>query len=65
MHGVVWNGSIFVAIGEKSILTSPDGWNWTERYSGESGFEGVTWGDGQFVAVGDAGTLYTSVDGFN
>ena len=51
------------------IMTSPDGsWGtWTERHSGVAGsyswIRGVTWGGGQFVAVGNRGLVLTSTDG--
>ncbi len=64
------NGAQFVAVGRYgSILTSPDGVNWTPRTSGitswlyaSSWLYDVTWGNNQFVAVGNNGIL-TSPDG--
>ncbi len=57
-------------MGEESVLTSPEGVTWTSRGSGTSfGLSAITYGDGQFVAVGDAtfgvwlGRLWTSPDG--
>jgi hypothetical protein len=43
------------------ILTSPDGVNWTRQTppTGNS-LNGVTYGNGTFVAVGDCGTILTS-----
>jgi len=46
------------------LLTSPDGTTWTARTSGTSNIlNGVTYGNGTFVAVGDNGTILTSPDG--
>lgn len=58
-------------IGPKTgtLLTSPNGQDWTtQSLSSTTELSGVTWGDSQFVAVGDrenytAGTLLTSPDG--
>jgi hypothetical protein len=49
---VGWNGT---------ILTSPDGVNWTRRTSGTSNnLSRVAYGNGTFVAVGWHGTILTS-----
>jgi hypothetical protein len=71
LHGVAWNGSTFVVVGEGedqtrgTVLTSPDGVTWTSRTPaiGNGWSEAVTWGGGQFVAVGASGNLATSPDG--
>ncbi len=71
--------SLFVAVGDKgTIRTSPDGSTWTVRNSGPittggrggtttaastADLQAVTYGGGQFVAVGDNGTILTSPDG--
>jgi hypothetical protein len=54
-----------VAVGDGgTILSSPDGANWTRRDSGTTDWlVGVTYGDGKFVAVGDNGRVLTSPDG--
>jgi hypothetical protein len=56
-----------VAVGlHGAILTSPDGVNWTARASGTSNWlNGVTYGNGLFVAVGGGGAILTSPDGVN
>jgi hypothetical protein len=56
-----------VAVGDfGTILTSPDGVNWTQRASGTGDWLwGVTYGNGLFVAVGGGGTILTSPDGVN
>ena len=56
---------LFAAVGTAgTILTSPNGVDWTERDS-KTNFElhSVIWGDGMFVAGGDSGTIVTSEDG--
>jgi len=62
---------IFVAVGYSSpnasdvgtIITSPDGSTWTTRVSNVSNLGGVTYGNGQFIAVGGDGYILTSDDG--
>jgi hypothetical protein len=51
---VVWSGNQFVAVGSRrTILSSPDGINWTERQSGVMEIlRDITWSGAQFVAVG-------------
>ncbi len=65
LHGVVWSGSQFVAVGDGDIiLTSPDGSTWTAQTPGTSyALRGVVWSGSQFVAVGDRGTILTSPGG--
>jgi len=44
-----------------TILTSPDGVTWTPRTSGTSNdLNGVAYGNGTFVAVGEDGIILTS-----
>jgi hypothetical protein len=52
---VTYGNGLFVAVGKGgTILTSPDGVNWTARTSGtRNDLYGVTYGNGTFVAVGD------------
>jgi hypothetical protein len=53
LRGVAYGNGLFVAVGDRgTILTSPDGVNWTERTSGTNWLFGVTYGNGTFVAVG-------------
>lgn len=68
----VGNG-IFVAVGsyflapaqtQQIIFSSLDGFQWTSRLSGISGgVNAVTFGDGQFVAVGRPHLILSSADG--
>ena len=69
-NGVVWNGSLFVAVGQgptDTYATSPDGITWTGRGAAAldtAGF-GVAWNGSLFVAVGEgtSDTIATSPDG--
>ena len=65
LHGVSYENGLFVTLGEyRTILTSPDGTSWTERFSGTSvNLSGATYGNGLFVTVGDYGTILTSSNG--
>lgn len=75
LHAVTWHDGLFVAVGNAGlpIITSTDGITWTERVAptgdgdhgmGEYlGLQHVTWGNNQFLAVGDMGTILTSPDG--
>ena len=63
---------LFVAVGDEgTILTSPDGTDWTSpSLDTPHAFEDVAFGDGFFVAVGvhpDTldGVIFTSPDGSN
>ena len=66
LFGVTYGNGLFVAVGsDGTILTSPDGVNWTAQASGTgSDLNGVTYGNGLFVAVGGSyhgsGTILTS-----
>ncbi len=72
LHDVTWNGSQYVAVGmHGTIVTSPDGANWTDHGLTMANIgnltlipdlKAVTWGNGQFVAVGNW-ILVTSPDG--
>ncbi|MDA1273398.1 MAG: hypothetical protein O2960_05005 [Verrucomicrobia bacterium] len=60
---IAYGGGLFVAVGNKRILTSPSGIDWTQRYQNPSvHLSSVAFGNETFVAVGD---LYigTSRDG--
>ncbi len=73
LNAVIYTNSQFVAVGD-AILTSQDGSNWTTRVvSLPEPLYDVTYGDGQFVAVGghrpafggdvESTTVMTSPDG--
>ena len=59
---MTYGNGTFVAVGVGgTILTSPDGVNWTAQNSGTNNhLRGVTYGNGTFVAVGLGGTILTS-----
>ncbi len=69
---ITYGNGQFVAVGgAPSILTSPDGLNWTSRDAGTNwGLNAVAYGNSTFVAVGTWGAMYffssrvlTSTDG--
>ena len=68
LQGVVWSGSVYVAVGKNgTILTSPDGKNWTDRSSAsgtQQDLNGINWSKslGLLVAVGNNDTILTSHD---
>ena len=50
------------------VMTSPDGITWTNRYSPDIAWAGITYGAGMFVAVANRGPgnrVMTSLDGIN
>lgn len=64
--GCTWGGGQFVMVGGNgNIITSPDGYNWTNQQSGleAHSLEGVAWGKGLFIAVGSQNTVISSLDG--
>ncbi len=67
LHGVTYANGTFVAVGYRTILTSPDGITWTARSMGPTcstcWLRGVAYGNGSFVAVGHEGVILTSPDG--
>lgn len=65
LYGVTFGNGLFVAVGEQgSILTSPNGIDWTPlQDSGTSNnLWGVAYGNGRFVAVGED-IILTSTNG--
>jgi hypothetical protein len=62
LNGVTCGNGLFVAVGDGgSILTSPDGVNWTEQTSeANNQLNGVAYGNGTFVVVGESGAILTS-----
>lgn len=62
---VVWDGTKLVAVGDTgTILTSPDGMDWSPRHlDSRADLVSVVWTGTQFVTVGDSGTIATSADG--
>jgi hypothetical protein len=64
---VTYGNGLFVAVGQLgTVLTSPDGVNWSGQYSGQlSNLVSVVYGAAGFAAVGPGGTILTSPDGTN
>ncbi len=61
---------MFAAVISDDILTSPDGETWTLRSIGTSTYQSpsynaITYGNGNFLAVGNTGAILTSTDGIN
>lgn len=53
LFGVAWSGSLFVAVGQNTALSSPDGLSWKPvKTLSTNNLEAITWGKAQFVAVG-------------
>ncbi|MHB1042486.1 MAG: S-layer homology domain-containing protein [Eubacteriales bacterium] len=65
LKGAAYGNGLYVAVGDSgTILTSPDGTNWTNRtFDTTYNLNGVAYGKGIFVAVGASGTAFTSPDG--
>ncbi|MFI5180846.1 MAG: hypothetical protein ACHQPI_05610 [Thermoanaerobaculia bacterium] len=64
LGGVAFGGGQFVALGNLgSLLTSTDGFAWTDNTIGPGTFHDITYGAGQFVVVGSGGRILTSPDG--
>lgn len=67
LYSVVYGAGKFVAVGEsETILTSPDGVNWTSWRTNSGTLNSVTYGNNMFVAVGvsgSSGTIRYSSDG--
>jgi hypothetical protein len=70
---IAYGNGQFAALGQSPgggfggrILTSADGVNWVERWSGSiHDPQGITYGNGLFAALADSGTILTSTDGVN
>jgi hypothetical protein len=64
LAAVTYGGSQFVAVGDNgTIISSPDGYNWSNRVSGVSVFlHGVAYADGEYAVAGDGGTILVSTN---
>jgi len=70
---VTWNGSLFVAVGGifgaqgglMYIMSSTDGFNWTERLNttGYNNLNTIAWNGSSFLAAGDGFAIATSSNG--
>lgn len=64
LNDITYANDIFVAVGNNTVLTSSDGINWTEgSIEAHSFINGVSFGNGLFVAVGINGGVWISPDG--
>jgi len=65
LRDVVWNGSLFVAVGlSGAILTSSDGLQWHEESSGAvEDLERIIWGGDRFYVSGSMESVLESRDG--
>ncbi len=66
LQGVAWSGTVLVATSASvgTVYRSPDGVTWTPvTNAAPQALLDITWGNGQFVAVGYSGTVVTSPDG--
>jgi hypothetical protein len=67
MNDVIWAGTQFLAVGNGgTIMTSPDGIDWTSQVSGtDVRLNGAVWDGSNFFVVGDGATILFSNDGVN
>jgi hypothetical protein len=67
MNDVVWGGTLFLAVGNGgTIMTSPDGIEWTAQVSGtDVRLNGALWDGSNYFVVGDGATILFSDDGVN
>ncbi|HCC07558.1 MAG TPA: hypothetical protein DEP72_05300 [Clostridiales bacterium] len=81
VKGVSWNGQTYIAVGGQGVIyggegshsqpyrviaTSTDMMDWTiEKIDSINALNEVIWANGQFVAIGDTGTILTSLDGLS
>lgn len=64
LFSVIWTGELFVGVGASTILTSTDGYLWTERFHNiNCQFQSVAGQGSNLVAVGFNGKIYSSSDG--
>ncbi|TCR15956.1 choice-of-anchor D domain-containing protein [Streptomyces sp. BK205] len=66
LQGVAWSGAVLVVTSASygMVYRSTDGTNWISvNDAAPQALLAITWGNGQFVAVGYSGTVVTSPDG--
>jgi hypothetical protein len=64
MYGAARSGDRCVAVGYNGVIkTSVDGVDWARATVDAKSLNGVAWGNGVFVAVGDLGKVFISPDG--
>jgi hypothetical protein len=62
-QSVIYANGIFVSASWGFLTTSTDGTTWTKVDSTTAQFRSVTYGNGKFVAIGDAGGFFSSPNG--
>ncbi|MDB4273901.1 InlB B-repeat-containing protein, partial [Algibacter sp.] len=65
-NSITYGNSLFVAIGNNSVMTSPDGITWASQTAVANNWTSVTYGNGLFVAVSkkmSGNLVMTSPDG--
>jgi uncharacterized delta-60 repeat protein len=65
LYDITFAQDRFVAVGSGGAMVSPDGLNWANRVISNQKLNSVTWGNGNFVAVGRYQAILTSPDGTN
>jgi hypothetical protein len=64
LRSILFDGAQFVAVGDHTLMTSPDGVAWAARSPGDfEGIHAVAAGNGHWVAVGAGGAIRVSTDG--
>jgi len=63
LNSIAWSGTQYIATGVNfALVASNDGITWTPLTAGVAHTYCSTWGNGLFVAIGNTGTIVTSVD---
>jgi hypothetical protein len=58
---VAYGNGTYVAVGQNSAMTSPDGVNWTQQTVPSDTWSSIVYGNGRFVAVANSGgSMYSS-----
>ncbi len=64
LKGVAYANNLWVAVGASKVFTSSDGLAWTDNaLPKQTTFNGVAWGGGRWIVVGNSRTILTSTDG--
>lgn len=63
LYDVVWNGEVFIAVGDRTILTSADGFAWTRcPVQIQTSLRSIIWTGTETIAFGWGGISYRSAD---
>ncbi len=64
LRRIISNGSLLIAVGHQTSLTSVDGKQWiSHAVPADFSVNSITWDGGKFVAVGAKGVVFTSSNG--